>query len=190
MKILVISAYPNRVGFNYAIKRKVLNNINNEKNEVTEIDLYEQGFDPVLRFDENNRRRDLVNEPYTASYRNLVKSADFFIFIYPIWWGGMPAIMKGFIDRVFVKGFAYKYNGISPVGLLGGKKAWIITTNDTPFLYAKIFYQDYGKVLKNQVLKMCGIKTIKHSQLYFVRHSTEKKRLDFLSTLSLFAKKI
>ncbi|WP_413627801.1 NAD(P)H-dependent oxidoreductase [Fructilactobacillus vespulae] len=189
MNILVISAYPNQTGLNYAIKEKVMNNLNSKHN-VTEIDLYKEQFNPVLYFDKNHRRRDLATDPSTQKYRELVKTADFLIFIYPIWWGGMPAIMKGFIDRVFVKGFAYKYNGIFPVALLKHKKAWIINTNDTPFLYVKLVQKDYGKVLKNQVLKMCGIKTIKHSQLYFVRSSSKEKRINFLNKIAKIAKNI
>ncbi|MCK8638773.1 NAD(P)H-dependent oxidoreductase [Fructobacillus fructosus] len=76
-----------------------------------------------------HRRRDLDKDPYTAKYRDVVKKADFLIFIYPIWWSSMPAILKGLIDRVFVQGYAYRYNGVIPVALLKNKKAWIITTN-------------------------------------------------------------
>lgn len=182
MKIAVITAYPNHTGYNYAIKKEVLKNISDE-HDVLDIDLYQEQFDPVLRFDADHRRRDLDKDPYTAKYRDAVKKADFLIFIYPIWWSSMPAILKGFIDRVFVQGYAYRYKGLFPVALLKNKKAWIITTNDTPMPYAKFFQQDYGNVLKKQILKMCGIKTIKHSQLYFMRNSTEKKRAQFLEKI-------
>ncbi|EGO8851042.1 NAD(P)H-dependent oxidoreductase [Vagococcus fluvialis] len=189
MKILVISSYPNHTGFNYIIKKTVLDNINS-MHEVTEIDLYKEQFDPVLHFDENHRRRDLVSDPYTEKYRELIKASDLFIFIYPIWWGGMPAILKGFIDRVFVKGFAYEYKGIFPVPLLKQKKAWIINSNDTPYLYARFVQKDYGRILRKQILNMCGIKTIKHSQIYFVRSSTKQKRIKFLNKIAKISQKI
>ncbi|WP_346419166.1 NAD(P)H-dependent oxidoreductase, partial [Listeria monocytogenes] len=73
------------------------------------IDLYRDRFDPVLLFDEKKRRSDMKRDPETAEYRRIVKNADHLIFIYPLWWGGMPAIMKGFIDRVFAAGEAYTY---------------------------------------------------------------------------------
>ncbi|CAK1246166.1 Putative NADPH-quinone reductase (modulator of drug activity B) (MdaB) [Fructobacillus fructosus] len=179
MKIAVITAYPNHTGYNYAIKKQVLEHIHGE-HDVVDVDLYQEQFNPVLQFDAEHRRRDLDKDPYTAKYRDIIQEADFLIFIYPIWWSSMPAILKGFIDRVFVQGYAYRYNGVLPVALLKNKKAWIITTNDTPLLYAKFFQQDYGSILKKQILKMCGIKTVKHSQLYFVRNSTAKKRERFL----------
>ena len=54
-----------------------------------------------MRFDDTHKRRDLSTVPDIEKYRNLITWADHIIFIYPIWWGGMPAILKGFIDRVF-----------------------------------------------------------------------------------------
>lgn len=66
---------------------------------------------------------------------------------------------------------------------IGTQKAWIINTNDTPNIYASLFQQDYGKVLK-----MCGIKTIKHSQLYFVHSLTKRKREIFIDKITTFSK--
>ena len=62
-----------------------------------------------MRFDDTHKRRDLSTVPDMEKYRNLITWADQIIFIYPIWWSGMPAMLKGFIDRVFTAGFAYSY---------------------------------------------------------------------------------
>ncbi len=102
----------------------------------------------------------------------------------------MPAILKGFIDRTFAKGYAYSYKGLLPIGHLKGKKAWIITTNDTPFLYVHLVQKDYGKILSRQVLKMCGIKTIKRSTAYYLRASSLKKRQSFLRKIGLYSQRI
>lgn len=144
------------------------------------IDLYKEEFNPVLYFDKEVKRRNLYLDTETEKYRNLIKQADFIIFIFPIWWSSMPAILKGFIDRVFAKDFAYKYKGIMPVGLLKGKNAWIINTHDSPNLYARFIQNDYGKILNKQILKMCGIRTKRHDSLSFVRRTNELKRENFL----------
>lgn len=78
-----------------------------------------------MRFDEKHRRRDLVSNPKTAKYRDLVTWADQFIFIFPIWWSGMPAMLKGFMDCVFVAGFAYYNTKTGLKGHLKGK-AWLL----------------------------------------------------------------
>ena len=67
---------------------------------------------------------------------------------------GMPAILKGFIDRIFVAGFAYKYEGALPKGLLKGKKAWVINTLDSPLWYAALLYRSADWIImKRGVLR-------------------------------------
>lgn len=136
--------------------------------------MYEESFDPVLRFDQEHLRRDLAQDLETAKYREMLKWADFLIFIYPIWWSGMPALLKGFIDRVFANGFAYKYKGTRPVGLLKNKQAWVINTYDVPFFFARFFQEDYGRVFCKQVLNFSGISTYKHTVMTNVRNAKPK----------------
>ncbi|MDH6363886.1 putative NADPH-quinone reductase [Enterococcus sp. PF1-24] len=100
----------------------------------------------------------------------------------------MPAILKGYIDRVFAKGFAYEYKGIRPVALLTNKTATIVTTHDTPNFYVKLFQKDYGKVLNKQILKMCGIKVTSTLTMPFLRNANETKRENFLLQLAKHAK--
>ncbi|MDF7626795.1 NAD(P)H-dependent oxidoreductase [Lactobacillaceae bacterium L1_55_11] len=191
MNILVIYAYPNHTGLNYAILNRIRKNLNS-RHKVKILDLYEDDFNPILVFNQAHRRRDLDQDPAMGPYRKMVQEADFLIFVYPIWWGGMPAILKGFIDRVFVKGFAYHYpnGGLRPEGLLPGKSAWIVNTCDTPGFYIKLFQEDYGRILKRQVLKMCGIHVQKHSRLNFVRRSSLAKREKFLDKVGNYAREI
>ena len=189
MNILVIYAYPNKKGLNESIKNTVLCNLKTSR-QVQIIDLYEEQFNPVLYFDEEHKRRNLHLNQEMKRYRELISWSDQLIFIYPIWWSSMPAVLKGFIDRVFAKDFAYRYKGLIPIGLLKGKKSWIITTHDSPAMYAKFIQKDYGKILKKQILKMCGIKTIKHSTLAYVRGSSESKRESFLGKIASFASKL
>lgn len=189
MNILIVYAYPNDKGYNSAIFKKVKENINKD-HDIRILDLYKDKFNPVLYFDENKRRRNLADDPETKKYREDILWSEHIIFIFPIWWSGMPAILKGYIDRVYVKGFAYSYKGIFPVGFLKGKSAWIIITHDTPKLYAKIIQQDYGRVLKKQVLEMSGIKPVRITEMPFLRDKDENKREKFLMKIENMAKEL
>ena len=189
MNVLIVYAYPNHEGLNYAIKEAVVKGIS-AKNQVQMIDLYAEQFDPVLTFDSKHKRRYLAQNPETENYREVINWAEQLVFIYPIWWSSMPAILKGFIDRVFAKDFAYRYQGIRPIGLLQGKQAWIINTHDSPTLYARFIQKDYGRILDKQILKMCGIKTSKHTSLAYVRGADSAKINKFLNKISTIANKL
>ncbi|MFT8317671.1 MAG: NAD(P)H-dependent oxidoreductase [Sporolactobacillus sp.] len=152
------------------------------------IDLYSEKFDPVLIFNRQKRRSDMKTDPSTAEYRRWVEQADHLIFIYPIWWSTMPAILKGFLDRVLVSGFAYTYQGPYPQGLLKKKAATLIYTMDSPSLYARLFRRNIEwKSVKGPVFHFCGIKPVKRLVFYSVRTSDEKKRRKFLKRVDRLA---
>ena len=191
MNVLIIYAHPNPSSFNAAILEHVQKGLQETNHFVTLLDLYKEQFNPVLIFNEDMRRRDLVYEEETEKYRRLIKEADFFIFIYPIWWWGMPAILKGFIDRVFVTGFAYKYEGALPKGLLIGKKAWVINTLDSPLWYVALLYRSADWVImKKGILRFCGIRQIKRSVFQSVKTSKAIKREKWLLEMQEKAKKL
>ena len=112
-------------------------------------------------------------------------SVDFY-FPYLVEWNA--AILKGFIDRVFVAGFAYQNGPRGPVGQLDGK-AWIITTHNTPKMFLP-FSQDYSKVLKYQILKPCGIKPVKVTQVTRVEYMSDRQRKEELEKIAQIAKRI
>ncbi|MDU7943960.1 MAG: NAD(P)H-dependent oxidoreductase, partial [Streptococcus salivarius] len=122
MKTLIIYAHPNDKSYNASILETIKENLSS-KHELKVLDLYKERFDPVLRFDTTHRRRDLAHDVAMKDYRDLIIWADQLIFIFPTWWSGMPAILKGFIERVFVAGFAYENKPRGLDGKLTGK-AW------------------------------------------------------------------
>lgn len=92
-------------------------------------DLYQVNFHPVLSLDDmNGQRMGQVSEEVKQE-QEFISWADHISFIYPIWWTGMPAIMKGYIDRVISYGFAYRYDQGVQKGLLRGKEVTIINTH-------------------------------------------------------------
>lgn len=181
MNILLVSAYPNAKSFDAAIVKDIADNVP-VKNNLKILDLYADDFQPVLYFDNDHPRRELKNDPEMAKYRDLFTWAKQIIFVFPIWWGGMPAILKGFVDRLIVAGFAYRYVDGHPTGLLTGRNAWIVTTYDSDN-YAAHGEIDYGYVLKNQVLLMSGIRTTASFQLGNMKHTEAGKRESFLEKI-------
>lgn len=174
--ILIVFAHPNHASLNYELLTKTKKGFIDEGHQVTVLDLYKEKFDPILYFDETHRRRDLQYLDETKKYRDQVSEADHLVFIFPIWWGSMPAIMKGYFEKVFTTGFSYNFKGLLPEGKLKGKTASIITTDDTLSLFRVVALQDYGNVLKRQILRiMTGVKVVKHFRFSYVKGRDQQK---------------
>jgi NAD(P)H dehydrogenase (quinone) len=125
------------------------------------LDLYATGFDPVLRAEEMTDRGISKTDAAVRAIQEKILAEREFIFIYPNWWSNVPAILKGFYDRVFASGFAFKYreNGL-PEGLLTGKRALVIVTSGGPAPYQRIVRGNRPiKVTTSDTLSFCGMKT-------------------------------
>ncbi|MFD2616505.1 NAD(P)H-dependent oxidoreductase [Terrilactibacillus laevilacticus] len=182
MNILIVYAHPNKQSLSYATLQSVLRGLEESAHSHTIIDLYEDQFNPVLIFNDKIKRRDMKNDPETAEYREKVQQADHMIFIFPVWWSGAPAILKGFFDRVFASDFAYTYQGNIPKGLLKNMTATIIYTQDAPKLFANTLGGKLEwKWIKRAVLGFCGVRKIKRLVFWGVRTSTKNKREQWLS---------
>ncbi|MGG0663173.1 NAD(P)H-dependent oxidoreductase [Viridibacillus arvi] len=165
MKTLVIYTYPNRKSLNYAFLQKVIKGSKENPNitELQILDLYEEGFDPLLVFNENKRRRDMYRDPSLEKYRNQITWADKIVFVYPIWWGRPPAMLMGYIDQLFAANFAYRdKKGLLPDGLLKGKSVVCISTMKGPAKYPLLWLNNAHKVLmKKALFNFVGIKKVK-----------------------------
>ena len=129
MKNLIIYAHPNPASLNHFFKQTVLESLEKSGEEVILRDLNEINFNPVLSLEDmNGQRMGKVTEDVQTE-QDFITWADRIIFIYPIWWTGMPAIMKGYIDRVLSYGFAYRYDQGVQKGLLSDKSTIIINSH-------------------------------------------------------------
>jgi len=157
--VLIIYAHPNKSGHSGAILKEVERFLGEKKIKYEILDLYEMGYDPVLH----------ANELYTSGQKGVsretkiiqekIKKQDKFIFIYPVWWNNMPAILKGFFDKIFTSRFAFKYVGRWPKGLLGGR-AVVFSSSGAPRLFVKLLAGDRAlKVVTRDILKFAGIKS-------------------------------
>ena len=129
MKNLIVYAHPNSGSLNHFFKQTVLESLQESGEEIAVRDLNEINFNPVLSLEDMNGQRMGKVADDVQTEQDFITWADRIIFIYPIWWTGMPAIMKGYIDRVFSYGFAYRYDHGVQKGLLTGKKTIIINSH-------------------------------------------------------------
>ena len=162
MKILVIYAHPNPKSLNAAIKEAFVSSLD-PIHEVKVLDLYAMKFNPVYEEEYLNR----TVGPDVLAIQEDMKWADEYVFISPTWWYNVPAILKGFFDRVFTRKFAFdyaKFLGFTyPVRLLKGKKAIFITTLNSPWWW---YYIGMGhwmiRSLHRGTLGFCGLKVKYH----------------------------
>ncbi|MFA1712491.1 NAD(P)H-dependent oxidoreductase [Peribacillus frigoritolerans] len=165
MNMLVIYTYPNHKSLSHAFLEKVIQGSKENPNVkgMQVLDLYEEGFNPLLEFNEHKRRRDMHRDPQLEKYRNQITWADKIVFVYPIWWGRPPAMLMGYIDQLFAANFAYRdKKGLFPEGLLNGKSVVCVSTMKGPAKYPLLWLNDAHKILmKRALFNFVGIKKVK-----------------------------
>ncbi|MEQ8747295.1 NAD(P)H-dependent oxidoreductase [Pyruvatibacter sp.] len=117
-------------------------------------------------------------EPDLMQWQSNMRWADHVMIVHPYWWGAMPTKAKAVLDRALTPGFAFKYHqrGVKWDKLLAGKTADAIITSDTPPLLDTLLYRSPGRrVIKNQVLDFCGIKSKNVVQFGSVKLASDKK---------------
>lgn len=178
MKTLIVVAHPNRNSFNHAIVRAAIHKLETKQHEIRVRDLYEMNFNPILK-------EDCFTAGYSTRLLTSVKEeqdhiswAEQLIFVFPTWWGGMPAILKGYIDHVFTNGFAFKFINDGSEGLLKDKKAVIFQTTSHPEESLKPFQiiSSIETIMDVGILRFCGVETIAHKFFYSVPYVDNESR--------------
>lgn len=186
MKTLIITAQPSSKGFVHQIAKQYEGSKKSMGEKVELINLYDKENElPFLQFeDANNIDKNLVRE----KLQEKIKESDELVFIFPLWWGDMPAILKNFIDQTFTSGFAFQFKNKRPIGLLTKKTAKVIVTFDAP----KFLYFFTGFPLKNiftkKILAFCGIKTSRfktYGSISSLSSDKKKKILKEITDLAL-----
>ncbi|MGL4585149.1 MAG: NAD(P)H-dependent oxidoreductase [Flavobacterium sp.] len=160
-KILVINGHPAPLSYNEALAQSYIDALkDNDSIEVKYLALHSLNFNPNLEY---GYRKRTELEPDLLKALEEINWSDHTVWIHPLWWLGLPAIMKGFFDRAFLPGIAFKHNlDGETVGLFKGKTARIITTGgDLDINIYTDIYKSSGLVqLKDGILAYCGIQTI------------------------------
>ena len=134
-KILVILAHPNLDSFCGSLFEQYVQGAEAGGYEVKSVALHDLSFDPILH---KGYKEDQVLEEDLQQMQQNIRWAEHLVFIFPTWWSSFPALLKGFIDRVFLPGFSYKFHKgkIFPDKLLKGRTGRLIITMDAPeFIY-------------------------------------------------------
>ncbi|UZR96404.1 NAD(P)H-dependent oxidoreductase [Chondrinema litorale] len=164
MKHLIIFAHPNSKSLNGLLKQSVVNFLAENNHEVILRDLYQQSFNPILSLDDMaGQRMGQVTEEIKKE-QEYIEWVEVITFIYPIWWTGLPVMMKGYIERVFSYGFAYRYDEGIQKGLLKNKQAVIINTHGKSHAEYNAIGMDKALELTSDkgIFTYCGLAIKKH----------------------------
>lgn len=192
MKHLIIYSHINNSSFSHAILDEIVKISEKAGAKVKVRDLTALNFNPILSandivaIDNNNTPADIKIE------QEYVEWADVISFVYPLWWGHMPAILKGYIDRVFAYGFAYsvKPDG-EPVGLLPNKKIMLFTPMGNPYeLYEKMgMLNALNMTTDTCIFRYCGMTDIEHLHFGEVAMVSNNERKEMLNDVKLLVSK-
>jgi NAD(P)H dehydrogenase (quinone) len=153
-------------------------------------DLYKIRFNPVLSAKDLTAIQDGAIPQDIKKEQNYISKADTLIFISPIWWSAMPAILKGYIDRVFSLKFAYDETEDGIIGLLTGKKVFIVSTTGA----SKKDYEKMGAFkmmnmsMDMAIFQFSGMKVIGHKYFSSVPYVSQQDRKKMLKELRLLVR--
>ncbi|PRB00475.1 NADPH:quinone reductase [Chryseobacterium sp. MYb7] len=189
-KIAIINGHPNKDSFNFGVAEAYRLGAAETGAEVKEIVIRDLNFNPNLQFGYQKR---MELEPDLMKAWEIIQWADHLVWVHPVWWGGLPALMKGFIDRLFLPGMAYKYreNSVWWDKLLKGKTAHIMTTLDQPGWYYRLFFgRPSVNQLRKSILEYCGVKPVKLTYIGVIRNSKDEQRTQWLRKVKELGKKL
>lgn len=163
--IIIIQGHPDtsKPHYGHALADAYTKGALDAGHEVKTIKIAELDF-PLLRSFEDFYQQEPI--PVIKQCQDDIRQADHIVFIYPLWLGSMPALLKAFIEQVFRPGFAMQPVDGGKVWkkLLKGKSARIIVTMGMPAFFYRWFFRAHSlKSLEKNILRFCGIKPIKES---------------------------
>ncbi|GFP74298.1 NAD(P)H-dependent oxidoreductase [Clostridium fungisolvens] len=186
MNNLVVFAHPNQQSFCKGIVDTVVKASKEAGANVKVRDLYQMQFCPLLKPDDFVAFQSGGTPADIKEEQDQIKWADVITFVFPVWWASMPAILKGYIDRVFSYGFAYEYVDGAPNGLLKGKKVVIFSTTGTPneMYAASGMHKSMEQTIGQGIFNFSGIKEVDQTFFGAVPYVTDEIRKDYLGDVS------
>jgi len=188
-KILIINGHPDKESFNYGLAAAYRKGAEASGAEVQQINIRDLDFNVNLQY---GYRKRTELEPDLLAAQAQIKWADHLVWVYPVWWGSVPAIMKGFIDRTFLPGFAFKKreNSVWWDKYLTGKTARIISTLDQPvWFYRWMNGRPSYYAMKRLTLDFVGVKKIRATTIGPLRLSKPEFRQKWLDRVEALGRK-
>lgn len=189
-RITVINGHLNKDSLCFGLVDAYVKGVRQSGAEVREITVAKMSFNANLQYG-YQKRMELELDLVKAI--DDIKWADHLVWVHPVWWGGLPALVKGFIDRIFLPGIMYQYRENSMLWdkLLKGKTAHIITTLDQPGWYYRLMYgRPSVNQLKKSTLQFCGVSPVKVTYIGIVRNSKEEQRLKWIARVEQLGKQL
>lgn len=189
-KILIINGHPAPDSFNNALAEAYQKGAISAGAKVELLHLRELKFNLSL---EMGYRVKPEMEPDLLMAQEKIKWADHLVWVHPVWWGSLPALLKGFIDRTLVPGFAFqkRKDSLWWDKLLAGRSARIISTMDQPPWYYRLFYsQPSNKAMKKVTLHYCGIKPVRITNIGPIRLSKDAFRKGWLDKVEALGRRM
>ena len=171
-RILVLLGHPDPKSFNAALADAYVAGARRGGADVQRLNLGELDFDPNLRY---GYRRRTELEPDLLEAQRLLRWADHLVWIYPVWWGSVPAMMKGFLDRVLLPGFAFQKRpgSIWWDQFFTEKTARLLFTMDQPPWYYRLRYgRPSTNAMRLVTLKFIGVGRVRTTAIGPLRLST------------------
>ncbi len=180
MNILVINGHPRKGSFSEALAAEYVRGATDTGAKVELLHLLELEFERDVL--ERSPRMQHLEEDLVHAQK-LLQWCDHVVFVFPTWWGTMPGILKSFLDRILIQGFAFNEieGGTGYEPLLKGRTAMLITTMDTPSFVYRLIYGGPGlNMMRNATLGFCGISPVKYKKFGPVRGSSRVQREKWL----------
>ena len=188
-KIIIINGHPDKKSYNFALGQAYRKGAVKSGAEIREIVIRDLDFNPNLQF---GYRKRTELEPDLLQAQETLKWADHIVWIYPVWWGSVPAITKGFLDRVLLPGFAFKKREDSLWWdkYFTGKTSRIICTLDQLSWYYKWFNGSPSHTaMKKLTMNFIGVKSVKITSIGPIRLSKDKFRANWLRRIEKLGEK-
>lgn len=183
MNIYLLLAHPDKESFNGRLADAYEQAAIKEGHQVRRQNLGDMQFDPILW---KGYQHIQTLEPDLLQSQQHIDWCTHWVIIYPVWWGSVPALFKGFLDRVLLPGFAFRYHEKGPLWdkLLKGRSAQVITTADAPSWWLWWQYKNSDKnTIKQAVLKFCGFSPVSWTRIGGMKNMTEQKKQAHINTL-------
>jgi putative NADPH-quinone reductase len=180
-RVLVLDGHPDGTSLCSALAAAAAGSARARGAEVRLLHLSAMQFDPNLA---HGYKTSMEHEPDLQVFLDAVRWCDTFILVHPLWWGAAPAKLKGLIDRVFLPGiaFAYEGGGHFPKKLFAGRTARVLITADTPPWYLRFGYRNgWLSVLRRQILDFVGLKVTHMKVVGTVRDATPERIAGFMA---------
>ena len=188
MNALVVYCHPVEGSFCSAMRDAAISGLHAAGHTVDVIDLAAQQFNPVMSTAEWATYRQGNGDVPVGLERDvdLVKAAEIIVFVYPTWWGGLPAQLKGWLERVMLPGTAFVFNDNNKVrpGLTNIRRIHIASTFGSPWLYVR-FVNDNGRRILARAFRLnTSLRTkVSTSSLYAMDTATDESRKSFLLSI-------